>query len=142
MLKETLMKDLKVAMREKNKLKKDVITLIRAGLLKLEKESNTELTNEDEIKILRREQKQTKDSLAEYEKAGRDDLVQKEKEKLVIIDAYLPKELSDEALIEMMKTLGITAETNMGQAMGLMMKEVKGRADGKRVKEAVTRFLT
>lgn len=140
-LQETLMADMKAAMKEKDTLKKGVINLLRAGLKNDELELKRELTEEEEIKIVQRELKQTKQSLEEAEKANRPDLVESEKAKVTIIEKYLPTQLTPDELKEIIVKLGIEKGTPMGQAIGLVMKEVGGRAEGKVVSSTVKDYL-
>lgn len=140
-LTDTLMADMKTAMKEKDAVRKGVINLIRAGIKNQELELKRELTEEEEIQVVQRELKQTKQSLEEAEKANREDIVEGEKVKITIIEQYLPKQLSKEELLELIKSLGIEKGTPMGQAIGQVMKEVAGRAEGKVVSETVREYL-
>lgn len=140
-LTDMLMADMKTAMKEKDTVRKGVINLIRAGIKNQELELKRELTEEEEIQIVQRELKQTKQSLDEAEKANREDIVEAEKEKIAIIENYLPKQLSKEELLELIQSLGIEKGTPMGQAIGLVMKEVAGRAEGKVVSATVKEYL-
>ncbi|MFC4408862.1 GatB/YqeY domain-containing protein [Chungangia koreensis] len=140
-LTDTLMADMKTAMKEKDTVRKGVINLIRAGIKNQQLELKRELTEEEEIQIVQRELKQTKQSLEEAEKANREDIVEAEKEKITIIEHYLPKQLSKEELLELIQSLGIEKGTPMGQAIGQVMKEVAGRAEGKVVSATVKEYL-
>ncbi|GKV70042.1 hypothetical protein NCCP2716_25400 [Sporosarcina sp. NCCP-2716] len=140
-LKTTLLADMKTAMKEKDTVKKGVINLLRAGIQNQELELKRELNEEEELKVVQRELKQTKQSLEEGEKAGREDIVSAEKEKITIIENYLPKQLSHDEVLQLIETLGITKDTPMGQAVGQVMKETAGRAEGKVVSQAVKDYL-
>ncbi|WP_153732820.1 GatB/YqeY domain-containing protein [Sporosarcina obsidiansis] len=140
-LKDRLMADMKTAMKEKDQMKKGVINLLRAGLQNEALELKRELTEEEEIKIVQRELKQTKQSLEEGQKANREDIVEAEKAKIAIVESYLPKQMSVEEVKELIGTLGISKDTPMGQAIGVVMKEVAGRAEGKTVSQAVKEYL-
>lgn len=140
-LKERLLADMKAAMKEKDQIKKGVVNLLRAGLQNQEIELKRELTEEEEIKIVQRELKQTKQSLEEAQKANREDIVEAEKAKIAIIETYLPKQLSIDEVKELIQSLGIEKDTPMGQAVGRVMKEVGGRAEGKVVSQAVKEYL-
>lgn len=141
-LKEKLMEDLKKAMKEKEVVKKGVLTLLRAGIVNLEKEKKRELTSVEELEVLRRELKQTNQSLGEYKKANREDLVINEKEKIVIIESYLPKQLSEEEIKEIVVSLGVKKGDAMGNTMKLVLEKINGRADGKMVSKVVKEILT
>ncbi|MFS0575481.1 GatB/YqeY domain-containing protein [Sporosarcina sp. 179-K 3D1 HS] len=140
-LKERLLADMKTAMKEKDSVKKGVVNLLRAGLQNQEIEQKRELTEEEEIKIVQRELKQTKQSLEEAQNAGRDDIAEAEKAKITIIESYLPKQLTEDELKALIQSLGIAKDMPMGQAVGLMMKEVGGRAEGKVVSKVVKEYL-
>lgn len=140
-LKTQLLADMKTAMKEKDTVKKGVINLLRAGIQNQELTLQRELTEEEELKVVQRELKQTKQSLEEGEKAGREDIIAAEKEKIAVIENYLPKQLTAEEIQELIPTLGITKDTPMGQAVGAVMKETAGRAEGKTVSQAVKDYL-
>lgn len=140
-LKETLLADMKTAMKEKDQMKKGVVNLIRAGIQNQEIEKKSDLTEEEAIKIVQREMKQTKQSLEEAEKADRQDIVEAEKKKIAIIETYLPKQLDIEEVKALIDTLSIDKSTPMGQVVGAVMKEVGARAEGKVVSQAVKEYL-
>lgn len=140
-LKDRLMADIKAAMKNKDAMKKGVINLLRAGLQNEELALKRELTPEEEIKIVQRELKQTKQSLEEGQKANREDIVEAEKAKIVIVESYLPKQMNVEEVKELIASLGVAKDTPMGQVIGTVMKEVAGRAEGKTVSQAVKEYL-
>ena len=92
MLKEKLMSDLKEAMKEKQILRKNVVQMIRAAILQVEKDKQIELDDNQIIEIIAKESKKRKDSLADYEKSGRQDLIEQVKQEIEIISEYLPKQ--------------------------------------------------
>lgn len=140
-LKDRLMADIRTAMKEKDTMKKGVINLLRAGLQNESLELQRELTKEEEIKIVQRELKQTKQSLEEGQKANREDIVEAEKAKIAIVESYLPKQMNVEEVKELIASLGISQDASMGQTIGVVMKEVAGRAEGKTVSQAVKEYL-
>ncbi|WP_025784068.1 GatB/YqeY domain-containing protein [Sporosarcina sp. D27] len=140
-LKKTLMADMKTAMKEKDTVKKGVINLLRAGIQNQELDLKRELTEEEELKVVQRELKQTKQSLEEGQKANREDIVAAETEKITIIEHYLPKQLTVDEVKELIAKLGISKESSMGQVVGQMMKETAGSAEGKVVSQAVKEYL-
>ncbi|WP_303967579.1 GatB/YqeY domain-containing protein [Sporosarcina ureae] len=140
-LKDRLMADIRTAMKEKDTMKKGVINLLRAGLQNESIELKRELTKEEEIKIVQRELKQTKQSLDEGLKANREDIVEAEKAKIAIVESYLPKQMNVEEVKELIASLGISKDASMGQTIGVVMKEVAGRAEGKTVSQAVKEYL-
>ncbi|ARF14151.1 GatB/YqeY domain-containing protein [Sporosarcina ureae] len=140
-LQDRLMADIRTAMKEKDTMKKGVINLLRAGLQNESIELKRELTKEEEIKIVQRELKQTKQSLDEGIKANREDIVEAEKAKIAIVESYLPKQMNVEEVKELIASLGISKDASMGQTIGVVMKEVAGRAEGKTVSQAVKEYL-
>ncbi|MDA1675450.1 GatB/YqeY domain-containing protein [Bacillus cereus group sp. TH152-1LC] len=141
-LKEQLMNDLKQAMKEKDTVKKNVIILIRAGISNSEKENKRELTKEEEIAIVRKELKQTKEALQIAEKANRQDIVESEKLKIAVIEVYLPKQLSEEEVHDILIKLNVEKTAKMKDVMQLMQTEVAGRADGSLVSRIVKEYLS
>ncbi|HIU51784.1 MAG TPA: GatB/YqeY domain-containing protein [Candidatus Merdicola faecigallinarum] len=145
MLKEKLLEDLKNCMKEKNILRKNVIQMIRAAILQIEKDKKIELKDEEIIQIIAKEAKKRKDSLAEYEKSGREDLIQNIKSEIAIIEEYLPKQLTREEIVPIIK--GIIEETGATSMkdMGNVMKEAKNKigasSDGKTLSEVVKELL-
>ncbi|PGP20920.1 glutamyl-tRNA amidotransferase [Bacillus cereus] len=141
-LKEQLMNDLKQAMKEKDTVKKNVIILIRAGISNSEKENKRELTKEEEIAIVRKELKQTKEALQIAEKANRQDIVESEKLKIAVIELYLPAQLSEEKVHDILIKLNVAKTAKMKDVMQLMQTEVAGRADGSLVSRIVKEYLS
>jgi len=144
---ERLNNDMKQAMRNKEKDKLSVIRMIKASLqneaIKL---GNQELSEEDELTVLSRELKQRKDSLHEFDKAGREDLVDKLRTELTFVELYMPKQLSEEELTEIVNTtisdLGAKSKAEMGKVMAAIMPKVKGKADGSLINKLVQQHLS
>lgn len=136
------MKDLIQAMKEKNKVKKGVLQLVKAGLDKAEKEKKSELTEAEEIQVIQREVKQTKDSLAEAEKYRREDLVAEAKEKLEVLTNYLPQQLNEEQVKEELLKIGVQPGMSMGDAMKVAMKELSGKAENAVISKVVKSIIT
>lgn len=141
MLKETLLQDFKEAMKNKDLLKKDTITMIRAAILQIEKDTQKELSENEIIEIISKELKKRKETLADLEKTGRDDLMTQVNEEIAIIKAYLPAELSREELEKIVSDtvseLGATSMKDMGKVMQALKEKTAGRADNKLVNELV-----
>ena len=141
MLKERLLQDFKEAMKEKNELKKDTITMIRASILQIEKDTQKELSENEVIEIIAKELKKRKETLAELENSGREDLLSKVKEEIAIIKAYLPAELSREEIekivAETIAELGASSLKDMGKIMQALKEKTAGRADNKVLNELV-----
>ena len=144
-LKDQLQADLKTAMKEKDRLRKSTITLIRAAILQIEKDERIELNDEQIIEIIAKQLKQGRDSLAEFEKAKRDDLIQQAHEEIEIITSYLPTQLTiDEIKVIVNETIqetGAVDAKDMGKIMSALMPKTKGRADGKLVNQVVRELL-
>lgn len=128
-LNERIMADLKVAMRNKETLKKGVLILLKAGVTNAEKEKGSLLTEAEEVAIVQRELKQTKQSLTEAEKANRPDIVENEKAKIEIIEIYLPKQLTKEEIEKELDSLGIQKGMSMGDAMKSAKTALAGKVD-------------
>ncbi len=145
MLKEKLLQDLKEAMKEKNELKKNVVQMIRAAVLQVEKDKQIELDDNQILEIIAKEAKKRKDSLPDYEKSGREDLIEKVKQEIEIISEYLPKQLSkqeiSEIVSEIIKQTGATSIKDMGAVMKEAKAQIGARADGKAINEVVRELL-
>ena len=146
MLKEQLMDDLKAAMKDKDELRKNVVQMVRAGVLQVEKDKQITLDDEGIIDVIAKEAKKRRDVLPEFEKGGRDDLVEATKREIEILLAYLPSQLTEEELdkivSETVKETGATSMKEMGKVMAALMPKTKGRADGKMVNELVKKYLS
>lgn len=145
-LSERLVQDMKAAMKAKDKDTLSVIRTVRASIKNREIERGSELSDEDITDVLSRELKQRNDSLQEFKKAGREDLVTKTEREITVLKRYLPEPLSEEALRklvkETVKEVGANTRADMGKVMSALMPNVKGRADGKLVNRLVQEELT
>jgi uncharacterized protein len=149
-LKDTISEQIKAAMKSKDKIRLETVRSIKKVIL--EKESDVrstgreELTEAEELAILTQLAKQRKDSIEQFRKAGRDDLADKEAQELVIIEEYLPAQLSDEEVAavidELIASVGATGAKDMGKVMGPAMQRLKGQADGAKVQALVKAKLT
>ena len=145
-LKEKINRDLKEAMKSGDKIRLETIRSIRALILEFEKSGiGRELNPDDEIKMLSTAAKKRKDSIEQFRNAGREELAKKEENELNILFGYLPKQLSEEEILVMVRQLAseIEAKTkeDFPKLMPLVMKELKGKADGNVVKSVVDKFL-
>ena len=145
-LKEQLMADFKEAMKAKDEVAKNTISFARAAVKQYEVDTSEELDDAGIVAILSKQVKMRKDALADFEKAGRTDLVESYNAEIEILSRYLPEQLSDEKLREIVAetaaALGIDGgKQNMGKLMGPVMAKVKGLADGNAVKKVVQEFL-
>jgi uncharacterized protein len=143
---ERLNQDMKQAMKNKEKDKLSVIRMVKASLQNEAIKLGKELSEDEELTVLSRELKQRKDSLQEFEKAGRDDLVNKVKVEISIIETYMPEQLSEEEIIELVKQtiqeVNASSKADMGKVMGAIMPKVKGKADGALVNKIVQQQLS
>ena len=141
MLKEKLLEDLKNSMKDKNIVRKNVI----AAILQKEKDGGVELKDEEIMQIIAKEAKTRKDSLPDYEKSGREDLINEVKEEIAIIEEYLPKQLSKEEIVpivqEIINETGATSIKDMGKVMGQAKAKLGVSADGKTISECVKELL-
>ena len=145
MLKEKLMGDLKESMREKDVIRKNVIQMVRAAILQIEKDKGIEVDDGKILEIIAKEVKTRNDSLADFEKGGREDLVEQAKREIEILSEYLPKQLSKDELKEKVsKIIEEVGATSM-KDMGIVMKEAKAQigaaADGRSINEVVKELL-
>ena len=141
MLKERLLEDMKVSMRDKNVVRKNVIQMVRAAILQVEKDKQIELTDEQIVDVIAKESKKRKDSLADYEKSGREDLISQINEEIEILSEYLPKPLSEEELTKIIENViaevGATSMKEMGIVMKTVKEKVGASAEGKTINEIV-----
>ena len=144
-LKEQLFADLKTAMKEKDTIKKDTIQLIRSGVLQIEKDNKVELDDEGVIEVISKQLKSRRDSLPDYEKSGRQDLIEKLNREIEILLGYLPEQLSEDEIqkivAEAVAESGAASVKEMGKVMAIVTPKVKGRADNKVVGNLVRKML-
>ncbi len=138
--------DLIAAMKAKEADKLSVLRMVKAALTnyKIDKKKEN-LEDREVLEVLQKQAKQRKESLESFEKAGRAELAEKEKKELAILQAYMPKELSDEEIKALaqkaIQESGAASKADMGKVMKALMPSVKGKADGKRVNEILSRLL-
>ena len=144
-LKETLTQDLKLALKEKDTIKKNTVQGIRAAILQFEKDNLTELDDDGILDVIAKELKKRKDVLPEYEKSGRQDLITQLNREIEIVMGYLPSQLSEDELDEIVKnaveSTGASSMKDMGKIMAEVMPKIKGRADGKLVNALAKKYL-
>lgn len=138
--------DLKEAMKQKNELGLSTLRLVRSALKNKQIELGHEPADDEAQAVLKTLVKQYQDALTDFEKAGRADLAARQKEELEIVKAYLPAAMPPEELERLVREAliseGISSPSDMGKAMGAVMKAVAGRADGNTVRAIVQRILT
>lgn len=147
-LKERLNADFKEAMKNRQTVRKETISFVRAAIKQVEVDSREELDDAGIASILAKQVKMRKDALADFESAGRTDLVDAYNAEIQVLQEYLPKQLTEEEILETVKSaaaeLGVeqgSGKSSMGKLMGAVMPKVKGVADGNSVKAAVEEFL-
>ena len=145
-LKEQLAEDLKSAMRNKDKIRKDVVTMIRSSIKQIEVDERKECGDDDVQNIIMKQVKQRKDALEAFEQGHRQDLVEQTKAEITILESYLPEPLSQEELSAIVKdavvATGAQTMKDMGKVMNLVMEKTKGRTDGKTVNQLVRQHLS
>ena len=145
MLKEQLMQDLKDAMKEKDTIKKDTVQMVRAAILQIEKDKAIAVDDSKIIEIIAKEVKGKKDALVEFEKGGRQDLIDQTNSEIEILSRYLPKQLSKEEIKEIVKKIvseiGATSMKDMGTVIKTVGARTQGRADMSQVSQIVKERL-
>lgn len=140
-----LNEDMKQAMRSKDKESLQVIRMLKAAVQNEQINTGQELTEEEELTVLSREMKQRRDSLTEFEKADRTDLADKVKKEIVIVEKYLPAQLSEDEIRNIVSDAiaktGAASPKEFGKVMGAVMPKVKGKADGNQVNAIVKELL-
>ena len=144
---DRLTQDMKTAMKARDKERLSTIRMVKASMqneaIKLGKDS---LSEEEELTVLTREVKQRNDSLHEFKEAGREDLVEGLEREIEILQVYMPKQLTDEELKqiveETVEEVGATSKSDMGKVMSAVMPKVKGKADGSKVNKLVLQQLS
>ncbi len=146
MLKEKLLEDMKVSMRDKKVIRKNVIQMVRAAILQVEKDKQIDLNDEQITEIIAKESKKRKDSLVDYEKSGRQDLIDQINEEIAILAEYLPQPLSIEEIEKVVEEVIDETGASTMKDMGKVMKEAKAKigpaADGKTINEIVKQKLS
>jgi len=147
-LRDTISNDLKTAMKGGDKLRLETLRGIRAALMEKEIErrgGDTPMSAEDEVAVLLSAAKRRKESIEQFAKGGRQDLVDQESHELAIIQEYLPKQMGREEIVEVIRKIvaetGAQSAKDFGKVMPVAMKELKGKADGKVVQELVKELL-
>ena len=149
-LKEQIGEDIKTAMKAKDKVRLQTVRGIKKAILEKEVELRPKgiesLNEEQEIELLSQQAKQRRDSIEQFTNAGRDDLAEKEQQELAIIETYLPEQISDrdlESIIdEIIASSGAASMKDLGKVMGPAMKQLKGKADGKKIQALVKSKLS
>lgn len=146
MLKEKLLADLKDAMKDKNEIKKNTVQMVRAAILQIEKDNAIQVGDKQIVEIIAKETKKRKDSLEEYKKADRQDIIEQVEQEIAVLSEYLPKQLTKEEIAIIVKDVIKRIEATSIKDMGKVMKEAKEQigvaADGKTINEVVKELLS
>ena len=145
MLKEKLMEDLKNSMKNKDEIRKNTVQMVRAAILQIEKDKAITIEDDKILEIIAKEVKSKKDALSDFEKAGRQDLIDQTNAEIKILQEYLPEQLSEEKIrVELQKIITELGATSM-KDMGNIMKEAKAKmgasADGKTINEIAKKIM-
>lgn len=144
-IKIRLEEDIKTAMRAKEVARLSTLRLVKSAIKNAEVAKLGELTDEEILAILSREVKQRKETIPDFERGNRPDLVQKAEQEIAVISAYLPEQLSsvelESMIVAAVKTAGAAGVRDQGKVMGLLAPQVKGRADGREVSQRVKAVL-
>ena len=140
-LAEKITEDVKVAMKNQDKEKLNVIRMVNSAIQLAKIEAKHDLSDEEVIDVISKQIKMRKDSIVEFEKASRTDLAENYRKEIEVLKEYLPQQLSEEELNEIVKLtiseVGATSMKDMGKIMSVIRPKVKGRADGKLINELV-----
>lgn len=144
-LSDQIMADMKQAMKEKDKIKLNTVRMIKSALMNEKIKLGHELNADEELTVLNREKKQREESIDEFLKAKREDLVEATKKELAVVEKYMPKQLSKEELDDIVKKtiteVGAKGKSDFGKVMKALMPKIKGRADGKEASALVKKNL-
>ncbi|OPL08266.1 MAG: aspartyl-tRNA amidotransferase [delta proteobacterium ML8_F1] len=144
-MKEKLMEDLKEAMRSKDVVRKNTLTMLRSQIKQVEVDTRTVLSESEIIDIIHKQVKQKKAALEEFEKANREDLVTEVQTEIEILTTYLPRQLPEEELRILVEdrvaAMGATSMKDMGRVMQVLKEETAGRADGRTLSNLVKEVL-
>jgi len=145
-LKDKLSDDLKQAMKDKDTVRKNTVQMVRAAVLQMEKDNKLTLDDDGVLEVVAKELKKRKDVLPEYEKSGRQDLIEGLNAEIKVLLAYLPEQLTPERLTEIVKdaiaSVGAMSMKDIGKVMAAVMPKVKGRADGKQINQCAKELLS
>ena len=145
-LQERLQEDLRDAMRQKHELRRTILRMIRAAIQNEEIALQDELDDAGVLKILATQVRQHQESITEFQRGKRLDLVEKEQAELAIIRQYMPEQLSQEEITQMARDIiaqvGATGPSNVGKVMAQLMPKLRGKADGSQVSQIVAQLLT
>lgn len=144
-IKDRILNDIKIAMKENHKEKRDALRMLNSALKQVEVDERKVLDDKEVILILKKAYKQRAEAAEAYKQAGREDLHQKENYEMQVIMEYLPKQLNDKdlrnALEKILSELGVKSKKDIGKVMGVANKTLGDVADGRRISEALRTML-
>ena len=144
-LKEQLLQDMKEAMKEKDTIRRNTVQLVRSGILQIEKDKQIELDDEGILDVIAKELKKRRDSIPDFEKSGRTDLLEGLNKEIEVLLGYLPKQLTEDEIKSIVEEAvaesGASTMKDMGKVMAIISPKVKGRADNKIVSGFVKQML-
>lgn len=145
MLQQKLMGDLREAMKSGDKVRLSVIRMVRAAVKNAEIAKQKDLDDSDILGVVSKEAKQHRESIAEFQKAGREDLVAKEEAELAVLLEYLPRQMSREEIVaaarQVIEETGARGPADKGKVMSKLIAQLKGKAEGREINEVVTELL-
>jgi len=145
-LKKKIDEDIKKALKSKDSLRLGVLRMLKSEIRYKEIDTRSELSDDEVISVLSSSIKRRKDSIEQFERGGRDDLVSQEKAELEVILGYMPEQLTEEKLSgiisQAIKEVNASGPSDLGKVMKLIMPQVKGKADGKLVNQLVSSQLS
>ena len=144
-LKDRIQDELRDAMRAKDEPRKAALRMLTAAIKNAEIEARGDLAEGDLLAVVQRQVKQRRESIAEFRKAGRDDLVTREEQELDAFAGYLPEEASRDEIVEAARTVvaetGASGPRDIGKVMPVLVERFRGRADGRQINEVVRELL-
>ncbi|MDF7671970.1 GatB/YqeY domain-containing protein [Lactobacillus sp. ESL0701] len=144
-LSEQIMVDMKEAMKARDKVRLNTVRMIKSALMNEKIKAGHELSSDEELTVLNREKKQREESIEEFTKAARTDLADETKQELAVVESYLPKQLSQDELeqivTETIAEVDAKGKSDFGKVMKALMPKIKGKADGKAASSAVRNHL-
>ena len=140
-LQERIMTDLKTAMKNKDALRKGVLTLLKAALQNDAIKFKRALKDDEEVAVIKREINQCRGLITEAEKANRTDIVENEKNKVTVLETYLPTMLTEDEIVAYLTSKGVQKGAHEGKTMGILMAEYKAKVDGTFAKEVIAKHF-
>lgn len=145
-LQQKVMEQMKVAMKSKDKVALESLRAIKSALLMAQTSGEAEMSEEDEVKLVQKLVKQRKDSAAIFTEQGREDLAEPELAQVAVIEQFLPEQLTEEevekVVLQTIAVVGASGMKDMGKIMGIVSKELSGKADGKTISNIVKNKLS